>query len=350
MTSYKDFLAFQKKIFFSKSDIPLLYRNTVNEVDDSIIHQHVFSVVDFVFHKKPLSIEKFERSTLHWVYKTIIGKKAYIIRISKLAGFASNNSLLLEEAVAKLTEEHGVHSPEITTVDLSHKVIPYAYQVSKYVEGELLYSVVQKKSYSSEIFYDFGKAIARVHSIKTSGYGQFNINFVKKKIFKGIYNTWSDYVMCNLENHLNYCKKNSIISSKEYNFLVTIFQKNRELLQKVPSVLLHGDVANHNVLCGGEHNVFLLDWEDTLAGDPVFDIAYYGTGVYKQQLWFDYFMKGYMSISKLQYNKEFWNRYWIYFLRISISKAVLRNNLKENNKSGAPQISERLFYGLRYFE
>jgi len=78
--------------------------------------------------------------------------------------------------------------------------------------------------------------------------------------------------------------------------------------------------------------------------DPVYDIAYYGTGVYLYDKFIDGFIEGYKSIKSLP--EDFYLRYWLYYVRISLAKAVGRCRMKTQNLKSLPPIAKRINFGL----
>lgn len=347
MTSYKDFQAIQKKIFFSKTDIPLLYGKKIKEIPKKEALSSINIICYSVFHSPPSTIQKLDRSTLHDVYKVIIQNKSYVIRFSRLNDLYSDNFLKIEKSIVDYLHRSIIPAPQILLTDLSRKKVPYDYHVSNYIEGESLYTISPK---SDNYFYQFGQTIGKLHSISTKQFGPFILSSFKKKVLKAKYRTWQKYLLLNLEDHLEYCLKNKIINSITHQKLQELFKSNKYLSQNILPVLLHGDVANHNVLFHKGKITAFIDWEDAISGDPIYDISFYGTGVYKNKRWFNNFLKGYVDVTNIKIDSQFWLRYWFYFIRIAVFKAIIRHRSGETVIKGAPYISERLVYGLDHLK
>lgn len=343
MTSFKEF---QKKIFFSKTDIPLLYGKKIDEIPQKAAISSIKSICNTIFHSLPTLVQQFSQSTLHDVYKIIVDDQEYVIRLSRLNDLYIDYFLKVEQGIITHLREFNIPTAEIILTDLSRKIVPYDYQISRYVEGESLYMLSQQKSLSSQYYFQLGQIIARLHSIQTKGYGAFTISSFQKKPLKGLYNHWRDYVICNIEKHIDYCKTNNIVDSNTQQKLQEIFLSRKYIADPTSPSLLHGDIANHNVLFHKGKIAALIDWEDAISGDPIYDISFYGTGIYKQIKLFNSFLEGYRKINRLKLNKDYKSRYWFYFVRIAIFKAVIRHMHGTQTKKGAPEISERIIFGL----
>jgi Ser/Thr protein kinase RdoA (MazF antagonist) len=90
----------------------------------------------------------------------------------------------------------------------------------------------------------------------------------------------------------------------------------------------------------------LIDWEDCLAGDPVFDIAFWAT--FHPERRHDVFLEGYRGVRDLP--DDFELRFWLYFLRTALSKTVLRHRFGLQDKPGRPPASLRIHRGLEKVE
>ena len=109
-------------------------------------------------------------------------------------------------------------------------------------------------------------------------------------------------------------------------------------------VLVHGDIANHNTFTENGKLTALIDWEDCLSGDPVFDLAYYGTGCYGHDEWKEWFLDGYIKVNPL--GDDFEKRYWAYYLRIALAKSIVRYRFKTATKRSLPDVRNRILFGL----
>lgn len=331
----KKFASYQRQIFFSKTDV----------AQDKDKGKKDFEAVNQIcirkYGRKPSGIFECPRSTFHRVYKFFVNDQAYIIRLSSLK--FSGIEFLKEKFIYEALEREKLQKVSVYKTDFSRGQYPFDYQILECVSGETLFDISQKRKIPSGSLFQLGKFLARLHTISADKFGPINMTkLLEEGKPEGIYKNWSSYLECNLEKHLKYCINAKIINKETYSRIKKILKNER--MTNFASTLLHGDLANHNVFVEKNKVTGLIDWEDALVGDPVFDIAYFGTGSFNHQEWLDEFLKGYKSFCKLPL--DFFFRYWIYYLRISLSKAVLRH---KSGKKDKDFLSGRIMKALSYF-
>jgi Ser/Thr protein kinase RdoA (MazF antagonist) len=128
------------------------------------------------------------------------------------------------------------------------------------------------------------------------------------------------------------------INQEECRTIAKAFESIYRISRDVRASLLHGDLGHHNVFSDGQHITAIIDWEDCLCGDPVFDIAFWGT--FCRDYMLDPFLKGYRTIRQLPGDFEL--RYWLYYLRIALSKTVHRFRFGYPDRPGRPPASLRI--------
>jgi fructosamine-3-kinase len=325
----KDFTNFQKSIFFSKADIP---RNHTRDLNYKLL---VNSVYKKIYKKTPNKVVHHSKSSLHAVYE-IPGNKS-VIRFNKYPKIKEYN-FLIESEIIRFLQKRNLNDLKVDFVDISRTAVPTDYQVLKFVQGSTLWDLSEKKG-NFKLFFKLGVHIAKIHKLRTKGYGPFILNKALKFDFIGIYKKWSDFLNCNFGEHVVFCLNKKIIRKEEVREIEKIFSYAFKKLPKVRPALLHGDLANQNVFIKNG-NITLIDWEDAISGDPIFDVAYFGTGAYGKENWENLFLEGYTSILKLP--KDYQIRYWTYYLRIAIAKAVVREKEGRTDK----KINQRIGIGL----
>jgi len=339
MTSYNDlYRQHQGRIFFSKADFPYGKHFELNLQDIDI--QNIFKQKLGI---TPISYIPFSRSTLHIVYHISYDSRNFILRINKWSNAYREYNFFIEEWVNKILQNYNLPYVNTICVDVSRIIVPFDYQITEYLEGKTLYELYQLQTHKINpvLFYQFGELTGKIHTVKTKHFGFFNIkNIIDNNKGVGIHFQWRKHISKNFGKHLAFCLDKKIITHKMHNDILTLFLSSLFILDEIDPVLLHGDLANHNVFTDGKKILTLIDWEDCLSGDPVYDIAYYGTGSFDHPEWFHSFISGYQSIKKLPSNFQL--RYWFYFLRISIVKAVVRYRLGTKGTKNLPSIKERI--------
>jgi Ser/Thr protein kinase RdoA (MazF antagonist) len=148
---------------------------------------------------------------------------------------------------------------------------------------------------------------------------------------RGTHPTWTDHVLQNLDGHLQYAWDNGAITEEARRVIERLFVEHQcALLYERPGRLLHGDLGSHNVFIatrGELRRCQIIDWEDALLGDPIFDIASFAS-FYRMDEFVDAFLEGYCPVLPDVVSEEtFAVRFWLYYLRIALAKSVLRFKL-----------------------
>jgi Ser/Thr protein kinase RdoA (MazF antagonist) len=146
----------------------------------------------------------------------------------------------------------------------------------------------------------------------------------------------------NLGRHLQTCCRIGAVDSEEARQIEAAFAAHRSLLNDIEPALLHGDLGNHNIFAADDTVSAIIDWEDCLAGDPIFDVAFWAT--FHPPRRHAAFLAGYKAVNKLPHDFE--ARFWLYFLRIALSKTVLRHRLGLKDHPDRPKASLRIQQGL----
>lgn len=371
----------RKNIFFSKADLESpRSRNIPTKTQIIKIFQNSFK-------QKPLQIEKMGRSALHNnSFRVKAGDRNYILKVSLLRSF-NESGFLVEELISQTLKKKNLPSVHIHLADNSRSMVPFDFQISDYIQGKSLHdlsiiaspepcilkaggegeerlklptlnlikekllvnfrkpqTISPRKFIKKDItlyISGLGSALARIHSVKTSGFGPIDPVAGQNKL-KGIHQKWPNYFFKNLQKHLMFLKTAKVISSKDHKVITKIFDKYKnKIICKTPS-LLHSDVANHNAIYSSG-KIILVDWEDAISGDPLYDIAFYVTGVYENGEWIDTFLEGYKKVNKSPVNFDL--LFWLYFLRISLFKAIIRYRTLPSRKD-LPDYKERITFAI----
>jgi hypothetical protein len=121
-----------------------------------------------------------------------------------------------------------------------------------------------------------GAALRDVHGITGEGAGLIDLSSRQPPPRPiGVHATWGDYVELKLDAHIAACDAAGMIDVALAKRIRSLFACHRPLLNERLMRLLHADPGNHNIVVDpATHRVTaLLDWEDALVGDPLFDVA-----------------------------------------------------------------------------
>jgi len=200
------------------------------------------------------------------------------------------------------------------------------------------------------VLHGLGAYVAKVHQFEIGGFGLVGFAFRERQppsagndlVLRGVLNSWWKYLALNRDQHVATCRQIGAIEEQEAEQILGLFATCDSLCSDVPSCWLHGDLGSHNIFTNGKEITALIDWEDTVAGDPVFDIALWAT--FQPERRHSTFLEGYRSVRSLP--DDFEIRFWLYFLRIAISKTVHRYRFNYTDLPGRPSSGARIRRGL----
>ncbi len=266
-----------------------------------------------------------------------------IVRVNRVHEYSRAWDFLIESRIYPLLQKNGLVVPTIIDVDVSRSTSDIDYQVMTKVAGTTLKSFedAQTQYMAPCLLRAIGAYLARVHNITLSGYGPLSITslLVPDQMPYGLHASWADYIMLRLDEHVAVCQEINAITSAEAADILGVFTTYQHIFYDVPTSLLHGDVGNQNFLSDdGERITALVDWEDAMAGDPIFDIAYWGT--FFRDTMLATFLVGYTTVRLLP--SDFELRYWIYYLRSALSKTVHRFRFGYTDHPSRPPASLRI--------
>lgn len=321
-------------------DIPSILAVNPGEIaqkisDVSLICQRMFGAGSF----SPLFINN--AGTFHHIFKFQPDMGGtYFIKTSKLMSPYQSYNFHIDRQMEHTLAAAGLSTVQVLAVDCSKKVVPFDYMVMKEACGLSLAGLKDNPDVYRDALVRLGVFLAILHSQPAEKSGLIDcVHLIKTSKFRGEIDCWSDYIFTNLDAHLGYCVSRKIFDCALFSEIVGIFQDFRYLYSQTDCRLLHGDLNDANIFLN-ESVVTVIDWEDAMSGDPVFDIAQWGSFIgHHDNL--DALVAGYQQISPLP--DTFMLRYWLYCLRIAISRTVVRHRFGYYKTDLIPAITRILF-------
>jgi hygromycin-B 4-O-kinase len=182
--------------------------------------------------------------------------------------------------------------------------------------------------------------LARLHEIRGNGFGPLSAASDGRLI--GLHGRWADYVCVRLDDHISACKAAGDVSMDEALEITSLFTAHRRLLEAQPSALLHGDPGSHNFIVDASRIRGVIDWEDALLGDPLFDLASLCT--FHPERRHAAMLSGYGA--HLDSATEPFTRFWLYFLRIALARTVHRRRFAYADRPDRPPAARRIQLAL----
>lgn len=259
-------------------------------------------------------------------------------QILKLAADETALGFAIESAAMSALRETNLPALNIPAFEVLSGTLPCPFLIMDEAKGKPLnhFEDPQTQAMHEPLLFELGRTLAKIHRIAGSGAGLLNAG--AERWPTGLHANWTDYMMLRLDEHLKICREINAISSAEQAAIIKHFSNAVSVLQHAPIRLLHGDPGHHNIFSDGARITAIIDWEDALCGDPIFDLAYWGTFVRDEMR--ARLLEGYKTIEPLA--GDFEQRYWLYYLRVAISKTVHRFKFGTKDRPGRPPASRRI--------
>lgn len=203
----------------------------------------------------------------------------------------------------------------------------------------------------AKLLPQIGKAMARLHQIKVSGFGAFDNEKAKSGELVGLHQTFGEAVRAGLPFNLDVLKQYSVLTEQQAEAVAKLFDDN-PLLDAQEAVLVHNDFADWNLLTDGQDVTGVLDWDECVGGIPESDIACWSTFFDPERL--KGFLDGYFSIAEKP--DDFDDKFELMRLRYVVSKMTLRlrrysweptDFMREKIETGKTHLAQSMeYFGL----
>jgi hypothetical protein len=332
------FNALRRQLFYPKSDLSM----TGQAPPPAPAPAALLDVCTRHLGVRPETIEPLaEQGTFHALYRAgLPGGEAVVLRVNVFSQARRDFALLLDEWANRALDGAGLPAPRVHGVDLSRRWCPWDVELLEPAPGFPLRRLDNDESALRPLLFRLGQFVARLHGIATEGFGLMEAHGA------GSCASWADYLNNHLQRHLRICRDIGALGSAEEARMVRRFEECRTLLNDVKPRLLHGDLGSHNTFTDGSAITALIDWEDCLSGDPVYEVAFWAT--FHPEPRHAAFLAGYHSDRPAP--ADFSTRFWLYFLRVALCKTVVRHNLGLTDRPGRPPASLRIQRALHGLE
>ena len=313
-------------IFYWKCDSPIPVEQKKNQFfhDKYTPETYEFTsqaVYDFLGHvPEQFEIMKSDGNHLTATFSDGTGK--FLFRADE--GHAvEDDYILAESAVMNLLNKEGLSVPPVYHTDISMSKYPFRFQIMALVPYPCLNKFAKAGTLDEmKIAEQSGKFLAGVHNLHYPGYGFINTELLaKENKLRGLDNSAAEYFNKRLEDHISYLTSNGLIGATKEERIRNAFAKAMPLLDNVQSSLLHRDYAYWNIL-GTENSIEqVIDWDDTVSGDPADDFGIVNCFLSAELL--EQMLKSYSGIRKI--DDSFKVRIHLHTVRNMLWKTMIRH-------------------------
>lgn len=189
------------------------------------------------------------------------------------------------------------------------------YQVMRRARGKSLYEITDH-DIKNRYYVNLAKILIKLHNIPVGS--KFGFINPTGKYLIGLHDKWNEYLLTKYEDHVKYLIDNNLVDDEfiTKKMKLVYFYPN-DFINFRPS-LLHGDLNDHNIFFKDYEISDIIDWEDALIGDPIYELAHWAT-------FHNYEDHKFLIDSYFEFQKKpdrYYQIFWSYYLRVSISKLV----------------------------
>ncbi len=237
-------------------------------------------------------------------------------------GPEGDNYFDVESVVIAKLRALGLAVPCVWDCDCSRTTTPFAWQMLDYIpHPDLNHHFKAGTLALQEVATSIGTAVAQWQGLTPPGFGPFSIGQARQRAeLIGLHTTYRSYYMLNLRQHLTFLLERNFLTSHQTEAIMEAIVRHQHLLELKQGVLVHKDLALWNILGTPERIAAFIDWDDTIAGDPMDDLSllacFHGAPVLACA-W-----EGYARVRPLP--EHALPRFWLHLLRNMIVKTVIR--------------------------
>lgn len=271
-----------------------------------------------------------------------------IVRVSRFEKGLTDGAMAFGPALTAALKEAGIFAPRTRLCDLTREFLPFDFELQDAVFGVPLSSIESDETAIRRSLIDAAALLARVHEIEVCGYGPLNpwMAAHSRTVLHGVQSRWSCYLKTRANAHVTALEHAQEISARTAARVREQFLRLSEFPFVAPR-LLHGDPGGSNIILEVTTGLpALIDWEDALAGDPLFDLANLAT--FHPECRLPAIVSGYSTVTSLDASRA--SDFWLYFLRISVAKQVHRFRFGLSDRPGREPAKNRIYRALDHLE
>lgn len=341
----------RRDIYYWKCDRPAAFHGTQTRGKaDAELDSQVREELRRHFDSKAVELSPGAGQGNHLTWNAEVAGKAMFVRVEN--GPEKDDHLAIESAVLDQVRSVGVVTPEVFGCDATRCRVSFAWQALERISApDLNHWFKQGTLDAPRIAFDIGRAVARWQSITFQGFGVLEHDDVgrvwrqparllavteepggsakEKNVsseshppntpgLRGCRSSYADYFHLRLDEHLHFLVKRGFLSSADE--IMTEIENHQALLQLHQGCLVHKDLALWNILGTEQQISAFIDFDDSIAGDPMDDLSL--LACFHDAAFLQRAFKGYQSIRALP--QEHLRRFWLHLLRNMIVKAVIR--------------------------
>ena len=320
----------RRDIYYWKCDRPAAFHGTqARGVAVAEIEQTLRDELRRHFDARSVELSPGAGQGNHLTWNAEVDGKAMFVRVEN--GPEKDGHLAVESALLDRVREAGVRTPKVFGCDASRSRVSFAWQALERISAPDLNQWFKQGTLEvPKIAFDIGVAVAKWQAITLEGFGILEWSAQSSERNEGLetpephrglcgpHSTYADYFHLRLDEHLHFPTHRGFLANA-YEIRAEI-EHHRPLLDLAQGCLVHKDLALWNILGTRDEIAAFIDFDDSIAGDPMDDLSL--LACFHDAAFLHRAFEGYQSVRKLP--PDHLRRFWLHLLRNMIVKSVIR--------------------------
>lgn len=292
-------------------------------------------------------VQPLAAGTFHVVHARL-GDDPVVVRSPIPGIFAEDRSLAVERNVRRWLGPAGDLVPATRRIGFAADGAPFDHAVLSHVGAPTLRDAGDDiLDRDPALLAGIGRALSAVHAVPGTGAGLLALGRHGAAAPHGVHDDWAAYLRVNLDAHVERCRVAGLVDAALAARITAAFAGLEADVAGRPMRLLHGDPGNHNIAVDPATGrvVALLDWEDALVGDPLYDAALWAS--FHPPRRYDAMLAAYAHAPVSAAERRL---FALYFLRIALAKTVHRIRFGVADRPGYAPAHERIARGIAMLE
>ena len=256
----------------------------------------------------------------------------HVIKLNRVPEWGPDAALVMESTLV-VTLPENVRRLDIGMADITRGSVPTDFQLMRFSPAPSLRSFDDDEHRAISAIAPWAEQLRYLHEVEAEGFGLAAVE-PGGAVISGAAPSWAAYLNTRRDEHLDRIAAAGLVTGAEKAAAAVALDKLVDQAPDSTGRILHGDCGPHNAV-DDPAGVALIDWEDALVGDPLFEVAMWATFA-PERRW-EAFFTAYFGSSWMPTEL-----FWMYFLRISLAKTVVRLRFGYEDKPGRPPASQRI--------
>ncbi len=349
----------RRDIYYWKCDRPAAFHGTqMRSEPDARVESQLEKELQRHFNTKNVALSPGVGQGNHLTWNAELDGRVMFVRVEN--GPEKDDHLAVESALLDRVRAAGVVTPQVFGCDATRSSVPFAWQALERISAPDLNRWFKQGNLDvSRIAFDIGVAVAKWQSIPFEGFGSLKWSAQPERsgdsqpeaarrasvarqssvrrdesfetfeephrglcgpLLCGSRRSYADYFHLRLNEHLAFLVARGFLSATQRDEILAEIENHRVLLDLPQGCFVHKDLALWNILGSRDQIAAFIDFDDSIAGDPMDDLSL--LACFHDTAFLHRAFEGYQSVRILP--DHHLCRFWLHLLRNMIVKAVIR--------------------------